>query len=289
MDGITSRFERWSRALALALAAGVLSSCGAHGETQQSASRTPRIVALAPSIADDCIAIGAGKQLVGVSQFSAAPSSVARVADFRTVDTERIVALRPGVVIGIDAQARSLEPLRRAGVRVVLLKDDSYDEIFANIHTVGALSGHAAQAEALVRKLQGETAQLQARTQHFRRHPRVFVTLGTGPIWTAGSSSYIGRLLQLAGAADAANIAQPWGEYSEEALLRAQPDAIVSDDETNLRAVQNREPWRSLTAVREGNVFVVTDPRVVNALFRPGPHYNEGLRWLIERLTPLAM
>ena len=40
--------------------------------------------------------------------------------------------------------------------------------------------------------------------------------------------------------------------------------------------------------MREGHVFVITDPRIDNALFRPGPNYNEGLRWLIERLSSLS-
>jgi vitamin B12 transport system substrate-binding protein len=252
----------------------------------------PRIVTLVPSFAEDVAAIGARAQLVGVSRFSddvPQAASLPVVADFQSIDAEQIVALHPDVVAGIPSQDRLVAPLRRAGIRVVLIPDDGYDDIFNALRQLGELTGHAAQAQAEIARLQSETARLRAGIPHRAYRPSVFFALGTGPIWTVGRSSYIGRLIELAGGRDAARDMQaPWGEYSEEALLRAQPDAIVAGRETDLRAVEAREPWRSLSAVREGHVFVITDPRVDTALFRPGPHYNEGLRWLIERLSSLS-
>ncbi|MGB8796540.1 MAG: ABC transporter substrate-binding protein, partial [Candidatus Aquilonibacter sp.] len=167
--------------------------------------------------------------------------------------------------------------------------DDSYDDIFTDLQTLGQLTGHVAQARAEIAALKSETARLRATVAHRAYRPSVFIALGTGPIWTVGPSSYIGHLIELAGGRDAAaDLPSPWGEYSDEALIRAQPDAIVAGHDTDLTSVQTREPWRSLRAVHEGHVFAITDPRVENALMRPGPHYNEGLRWLIERLSSLS-
>jgi ABC-type Fe3+-hydroxamate transport system substrate-binding protein len=66
--------------------------------------------------------------------------------------------------------------------------------------------------------------------------------------------------------------------------LRRQPDLLVADAATNLGAVLDREPWRSLSAVRLRHVYPV-DPDIIE---RPGPAYNRGLQWLVDRLTPLA-
>ena len=60
---------------------------------------------------------------------------------------------------------------------------------------------------------------------------------------------------------------------------------LVADAATNLDAVLDREPWHSLRAVRLRHVYSV-DP---DLLERPGPSYNDGLRWLVDRLTPLAV
>ncbi|MDE2482812.1 MAG: ABC transporter substrate-binding protein [bacterium] len=248
-----------------------------------------RIVALVPSLAEDAFAIGA--HVVAVSNFTddiAGARGLPRVADFQSVDVERIVALHPDVVVGIPSQARFVAPLRRVGIRVVLVADDGYDDIFRDIRMLGTLAHHERRAAELVRSLQAQTAALVARAHAVHGHPSVFVALGTGPVWTAGAGSYVAHLIELAGGRDAASdLHAPWGAYSDEALLRAQPDAIVSGPGTRLADVVGTEPWRSLRAVREGHVFTTPNARIEDALFRPGPNYNEGLRWLIARLSSL--
>jgi len=254
-------------------------------------SHTPpsqrRIVALIPSLVEDLCAIGGADQLVGTSAYAddvPCTKGVPIVGDFSSLDAEKIVALRPDVVLAIPAQLRSIEPLRRAGLTVDTLPDDTFDDVFTDIRTLGALTGRAAAAGALIASLHRQTAALRAGVGHAAHPPRVFVALGTGPIFTVGPQSYIATLIGLAGASDAVNsLSGAYGSYSAEALLRLQPDAIVTDAATRLDTVLDREPWRSLSAVREHRVYVLADAALLE---RPGPRYNEGLRWLIERLTP---
>ncbi|HLX25901.1 MAG TPA: helical backbone metal receptor [Candidatus Cybelea sp.] len=248
-----------------------------------------RIVALVPSFVEDLFAIGAGSQVVGVSVYGndvPGAEHIPVVADFSSVDSEKIVALHPDLVLGIPAQGRLLDALQRAGIDVVLLKDDSYGDIFLDLTVIGDLSGHSREAGALTARLSHETDTIRAKTRSFKHVPSVFVALGTGPIWTVGPKSYIAKLIELAGGRNAASdLPEAYGQYSAEALLRAQPDAIVTDRAVHLETVLDREPWRSLRAVQQHHIFIV-DPAAI--LERPGPGYTEGLRWLVERLTPLA-
>jgi len=277
---------KYSPALLLALA---LAACSASRPASQIASPPARVVALVPSLVEDLYAVGAGEAVVGVSAFTgdvAQTKGLPRVADFASIDAERIVALHPDLVLGIPAQERLIDPLRRAGLRVVLIPDDSYDQIFESLHEVGNLTGHAPEARAEIAALQAQTARLRARTRGFARHPSVFVALGSAPIWTVGNGSYIATLVRMAGGRNAASdLPGAYGEYSAEALLRDDPDAIVTDRATQLESVLDREPWRSLRAVRLHRVYLV-EPSAM--LERPGPRYNQGLQWLIERLAPLA-
>lgn len=253
-----------------------------------SADPSSRVVTLVPSFADDLYAIGAGSQLVGVSAFTDAPQakSLPRVADSSSVDAEAIVALQPSLVVGIPAQERFTEPLRRAHLNVVLLADDSYQSIFDNIKALGTLTGRRPQAEATIARLHRRTAALTARTKYYVRRPSVFVVLGSGPIWTAGERSYITTLIGLAGGTNAASdLAAAYGEYSPEALVRRQPDILITDSAIHLGASLDREPWRSLSSVRVGHVYSV-NPDLIE---RPGPSYNDGLQWLIDRIRPLAI
>ena len=273
-----------------ALAALILgAACSAPPPSHKVTGTTrARIVALMPFVADDLYAIGAGSQLVAVSSFTDDPRAHAlpRIADVTSVDTERIVALHPDVAVGITAQKRLVDPLRVAGIDVVLLHDDTFGDIFTNLHTVGALSGHPAEASTVIARLHRTTAALHASTRTFKRAPSVFVVLGSTPIWTAGSNSYIATLIALAGGTNAArDLHLAFGQYAAEALLRHQPDVLVTDPAIRLDAVLGQEPWRSLRAVRLGHIYALQPPAIIE---RPGPQYNDGIRWLVKRLAPIA-
>jgi iron complex transport system substrate-binding protein len=277
----------FSAALAL-----VLCACASHAPAPSEHSASPhparRIISLMPSFTEDLCAIGAGKQIVGVSQFSsdiACVKGVPVVGNFSSLDVERIVGLHPDAVVAIPAQRAMTAPLRRAGITTVFYSDDAYRDIFWGIRALGDLSGHAAQAQALNRSLQAKTRALQA-SLHFKRRPSVFFVEQGLPIWTVGPQSYISTLIDLAGGRNAvSSLPQAYAQYSPEALVRLQPDAIVATGDANLASLLGREPWRSLRAVRDGRVFVLQDPA---PLVRPGPRYNEGLAWLIDRLRPIS-
>ena len=246
----------------------------------------PRIVSLVPSLTEDLFAIGAGAQVVGVSQFTDYPPAAAKlpqVATYASIDAERIVRLHPGVVVGIPAQGRLVGDLRRLGIRTALLNDDGYDDIFTDLRQLGSISGHVRAADALIARLRARTTALVARIPD-RPRPRCFVVLGTAPIFTVGNRSFIARLIGLAGGSNAASgLHDAYARYSAEALLASQPDVIFADPAIGLQSVLARPPWNALAAVKAGRVYYFANADVVE---RPGPRYNEGLAWLIGRLHP---
>jgi iron complex transport system substrate-binding protein len=248
----------------------------------------PRIVSLIPSLTEDLFAIGAGPQVVGASQFTDYPPAarhLPQVASFSSLDAERIVRLHPDVVVGIPSQASLVSDLRRAGLRVELLPDDSFGDIFATLGELGALSGHERQARTLEASLRARTAALE-RTVPTSSAPKTFVVLGVSPsIFTVGNASYIAHLLALAGGRNASTLAGAYGRYSAEALLAEQPDVIVADKQSGLAGALGLPPWNALRAVRDGRVYVLDDADILE---RPGPRYNEGLAWLIARLHPAS-
>ena len=244
-----------------------------------------RIVSLIPSLTEDLFAIGAGRSVVGVSEFTDYPpqaKSLPVVGGFAAIDPERIVSLKPDVVVGIASQTAQAADVRRAGIRTVLLHDDGFDDIFRNIEALGLLTARIDAARALNDRLRERTLALMKTVRKRDRPLRVFVVLGVGPIYTVGDSSYIGKLIRLAGGSNAATLADAYGMYSAEALLAAQPDVIVADPTVQLPSVLDRPPWSALRAVRARRIAYLPDPAILE---RPGPRYNEGLAWLIATLN----
>ena len=270
-----------------AITAAALSACG-YSAANAPVTSAKRIVTLMPVFADDLCAMGEGARIAGVSQYTRSATcarSVPEVANFSSVDSEKIVALHPDVVVAIPAQTRLTAPLQRAGIRTIFVRDDSYRDIFTGITELGRITGDDAAAQRLERRLQERTAQI-VDARRFKRHPSVFVVLQAQPIWTVGPQSYISTLLAMAGARNAVTqLPRPYAQYNAEALIELQPDAIIAGSDTQLTALLDREPWRSLRAVQRKHVYIVADPAVLE---RPGPDYNEGLSWLIEHLRPLS-
>lgn len=283
------------------LASSVLTACGALAAASLAAAlatpafaaapvpATPeshgarRIVSLIPSLTEDLFAIGAGGRVVAVSQFTDHPREATRlpqIGSYASIDTEALARLHPDLIVGIPAQSALVTDARRIGLRVELLADDSFDDLFRTIDRLGVLCGRERAASALVARLKARTARLVA-TVPPNSHPRAFVVLGVAPIFTVGDGSYIAHLIALAGGRNASGIATPYARYSAEALLSTQPDAIVADNARDLRGVLDTSPWRDLRAVRDGRVYVLDDPGILE---RPGPRYNDGLAWLIARL-----
>ncbi|MDP9105945.1 MAG: ABC transporter substrate-binding protein, partial [Candidatus Eremiobacteraeota bacterium] len=159
--------SRSSRCFALAAAVALVACAhsavyhAGHAEAPPDPPR--RIVSLVPSMTEDLFAVGAGDRVIGVSSYTDYPPRAKRlpvVATFASIATERIVALHADLALGIDAQDRLAGDLRRAGVSVLLLHDDSYDDIFRNLMTIGTTTGHRDAAAALVNRLRARTRAL---------------------------------------------------------------------------------------------------------------------------------
>jgi ABC-type Fe3+-hydroxamate transport system substrate-binding protein len=268
----------------LMLVAGLLAPFAIGSPLAADSAVSPRIVSLVPSLTEDLFAIGAGNQVVGVSQFTDYPAATAklpRISSYSSVDAEAIVKLHPDLVVGITAQASLVADLRRAGLRVVLMNNDSFEDIFADLSLLGVLSGHGRGAIALNGRLRARTAEL-IRSVPSGAGPRCFVVVGVAPIFTVGDKSYIAQLLRLAGARNAASgLNQAYARYSPEALVALQPDVVIADRASKIASVLDRTPWNALRAVKNKRVFVLEND---DLLERPGPRYNEGLSWLIARL-----
>jgi iron complex transport system substrate-binding protein len=269
------------------VAALALAACANSGAAR-SAPKAQRIVSLVPSLTEDLCAIGASERLVAVSQFTSdipCARSLPQVSNYASVNAEAVLSLHADTFVAIPAQRAMTAALRRAGLEGVYLRDDSYEDLFRDIARLGDLTGRAASARSLIASLQRRTRALQA-SERFRRRPSVFVVVQAQPVWTVGPQSYIATLIDLAGGRNAVRaLPQAYAQYSSEALLRLQPDAIVATSDAHLESVLAREPWRSLRAVREHHVYTLSNDAIV---VRPGPRYNQGLQWLIERLRPLG-
>jgi len=199
------------------------------------ADAASRIVALGGDVTETFYAIHAEGDLVAVDSTSTWPTaatSLPQVGYVRQLSAEGVLALRPDLIVAThDAgPSTAMAQLREAGVRIASLPASrTPEDIAAKIRSVGALTGHVAEAEALARDVTRTFATLSAAVRAMPRHPRAvfLMSTGRGSPMAAGADTAADRALVLAGARNVATGIDGYKAVSPEALVAMAPDVIV--------------------------------------------------------------
>lgn len=245
-----------------------------------------RIVTLAPHLAELVFEAGVGERLVGTvewSDYPAAANRVPRVGDGFRIDAERIVALRPDLVLawGGGTPRATIEQLRALDMPVAVLVPRTLESIPRHLEFIGRVTGQSALAQ---RKAGAFRAGLEAlRERYASREPvTVFYQVNDPLLFTIGGDHFITEAIETCGGRNIfAALSSGAHAISREQVIARNPDAIVigSYDEA-LYDAANWTPWHGMTAVRTGNVFVVD----AALLTRAAPRIMDGIRQLCRRL-----
>jgi iron complex transport system substrate-binding protein len=204
---------------------------------------------------------------------------------------EAIVALKPDLVLaaGINPPelVKSLEDL---GLTVYYLSNPTtLEELYINLETMGALTGHSSDAAALSDSLQARVAAVDDKLAGVPDHPSVFYEIdATDPAkpYTYGPGTFGDLLIQRAGGTNiGAELKDPYPQISLEQLVVDNPDVIVLGDSNygvTVDAVKGRPGWEALKAVQQGAIYLFDD----NLVSRPGPRLVDGLEALTKLLHP---
>lgn len=261
------------------------------GRRVQLATHIDRIVSTAPNLTEIVYAVGAGDRLVGRTKYCDYPpeaKNVAEVGDTMTPSIERIIALKPQIVLVSTASQLEAftKQLDQQKIAVYVTDPHSLEEVFRSIATLGDLFGTREQAATLVADLRRRTAIVEAKL-HESKPVSVFYQLSGEPLYTIGRESFLTDLIQRAGGTSVtANVSGAFPRYSDEAALAARPEAIILPSGGSMGAANltPAAPLKNSPAVVNGRVFRINDDH----LDRPGPRLVDGLEEMARALHPEA-
>ena len=265
--------------------------CGQHHPIARAARGEPRIISLAPSVTETLFALGAGAEVVGVSQYCDFPPEVRRlprVGSFITPNIEAIAALRPTLVIGLSTSSdlREIGALTAMGIATLMADDSSIATIEQSIIVIGDHIGRATVARDLAEKLRDHLNAVAARMS---REPSrsVLMVVGHQPMVAVGARNFLNELLVLAHAENIAAAAeQAWPRLSLEYIIAIRPQVILDGqmgtDPTTPDSFWGKYP--SLPAVQNHRVFGYSE----NPTLHPGPRIGLTLDELARRIHPEA-
>jgi iron complex transport system substrate-binding protein len=242
-----------------------------------------RAVSLAPNLTENTFAVGAGDRLVGVTTYCNYPEqalAVEKVGDTQVPNVERIIALRPQVVL--VSTASQLEAFTRTladqNIAVFVTNPTSFGGVLRNLEQLGEIFGTQAEAKAVIEDLKRRSEAIE-RSAHSKPKVRVFVQISREPLYTVGRDSFVTEIVQRAGGdVVTKDVEKAFPVLSKETALALSPDVIVLSDSED-----NREPndaFRNSPAVKNARVFRVNP----DILSRPGPRLIDAMEQISHDL-----
>jgi iron complex transport system substrate-binding protein len=294
------RLRRSAAVAALALIASLAARAATYvddaGQAVTLERPATRVVTLAPNLTELVYAVGAGAALVGtvsLSDYPAAARAVPRIGDYRRFDIERLLTLKPDLVLvwHHGNPGRELAQLEAAGLRLYRLEPRRLADVPRALERVGELLGHADEGRRVAARLRGELETLRQR--HREAAPvSVFYQVWQNPLMTLNGRHIVNDVIELCGGQNVfAELPQLVPQLSSESVVAADPQAILAarqlpDDPAGAK----RDPgdpllagWQrypDLTAVRRRWLYTLPG----DAITRQGPRIVEGARAVCSAL-----
>lgn len=265
---------------------------------QVSAQAPPRrIISLVPNVTEILFAIGAGPQVVAVSTYDVEPPEVRSLPTVGALvdpDTERIISMRPDLVITYGSQVDLQTQLKAVSIPFFDYRHAGLDHIMVTMRALGARTGHAEQAEKVARGMQSAIDAIKARVAGKPR-PRTLLVFGREPgslrnVYASAGRGFLHDMLDVAGGEDILkDIDKESAQVSTETILARGPEVIIELNAANrlndadLKTVL--DPWSALAsvpAVKNKRVIILNGP----GLTVPGPRVIDGIEKMAKALHP---
>jgi iron complex transport system substrate-binding protein len=246
-----------------------------------------RIVCLTEETTETLYLLGEQDRIVGISGFTVRPPQARRekpkVSAFTSAKIDRIVALKPDLVLGFsDLQADIAADLIRAGIEVHVFNQRSVEQILDFIRCLGGMIGVPDQAAALASELDRGLDEARGVANGLRRRPRVYFEEWDQPM--ISGIRWVSELIDIAGGDNCfPELAMHQGAKDRiiadgQEVVRRQPDLILGSwcgKKFRPEKVANRPGWQDTPAVRNGDLYEIKSSEIL----QPGPAaLTDGLR-----------
>ncbi|HKE95439.1 MAG TPA: cobalamin-binding protein, partial [Povalibacter sp.] len=248
-------FLRFADFLARCVLLALAATCAAFGATPAA-----RIISLAPNLTELAFAAGAGERIVGTVEYSDYPAqarTIPRIGDAFRVDYERLLALRPDVVLAWEPGTPSgvIDRLQALHLSVQVIRTFRLADISQGVREIGRIAGTDAVAATVADAFERDIASLR-RQYGGRASVSVFLQINDRPLYTVNGRQIMSEVVELCGGRNVfAELSELAPQVGIEAVIAANPDVIIATGTAESTGLEQWRRWTHLRAVRSGNLY----------------------------------
>lgn len=247
-----------------------------------------RLVCLLPSVVDDVYALGAGADVIAVTDYTKYPAEARAKPSVGlplAPSIETILSLHPDLVLGSGDLNRTetLQQLEKLGIAVFMVSPHGVEGIYRSIASLGQALNREESARELVGRLRGREAAVRRQVSG-KPVVSILMPVWYDPIVTIGKHAFITDLIEIAGGHSVtSDLPQEWPQVSLEAVLARSPEALllVRGSKMSVEQIRARPGWANLSAVKNNRIYYVDD-----RIDFPSPVAFDALEELAKQFHP---
>jgi len=254
-----------------------------------------RIVSMSPSITEMIEGLDATDKIIGVTIYDETDkpgNNIASVGGWINPNLEVITALEPDLIVLMKPQDKMFgDKLRSLNLDIHIVDaNESISSIKKAITALGVKLNKKKQAANLVKKINSEIDQIQAKTSTVEPKTVLFV-VGRNPgtlndIYIIGKTGFINEIIDTAGGENATDSSRFSLKISKEGLLSYDPDVIVEVNHSKANISENTiNAWKEFkesSAVKQNQVYTVSS----TSFLHPSQRVVEAVGILARILHP---
>lgn len=258
-------------------------------------TKIERIVSTAPSNTEVLVGLGVADKLVCVDNYSEGIEGLNKDVekmDFSAPDAEAIIGLEPDIIIasGYNKSGSGDDPFKAvsdAGISVVYIpSSNSINGIYKDIEFLASIVNAEDEGEKIISNMKKEISEIAEKGKTIKDKKTVYFEIGPAPtLYSIGKDTFVNEMISLIGAENIFKDEESWISPTEESVLDANPDVIL----TNVNYVDDpvseiigRQGWDSITAVKNKDVYSID----ADSSSRPTPNIIKALKEMAKAIYP---
>lgn len=258
-------------------------------------TKIERIVSTAPSNTEVLVDLGVADKLVCVDNYSEGIEGLNKDVekmDFSAPDAEAIIGLEPDIIIasGYNKSGSGDDPFKAisdAGISVVYIpSSNSINGIYKDIEFLASIVNAEDEGEKIISNMKKEISEIAEKGKTIKDKKTVYFEIGPAPtLYSIGKDTFVNEMISLIGAENIFKDEESWISPTEESVLDANPDVIL----TNVNYVDDpvseiigRQGWDSITAVKNKDVYSID----ADSSSRPTPNIIKALKEMAKAIYP---
>ncbi len=277
---------------------GVVNTKDRAGNDIEVPKTVDRIISMAPSTTEILLDLGLGDKIVAIDRNAKGLKGEKGLDegvpefDMMAPDIEKLVSLKPNIVFtsgmsNLEGKAEPYKPLRDLGVCVAEIPtSNSIEAIKEDIIFIADITKTSEKGREIVESIDAEVDKIARIGKDIKEKKTVYFEIAAAPnMYSFGSGVFLNEIIELVGATNIFKDYNSWINVSEESVVAANPDVILTnvnyiDDPVG--EIKSRKGWENIKAVKNNEVYYIDN----NSSNLPNHNFVKAMKEIAKAIYP---